>query len=173
MHECINHFLIMDIQMRHIMVIALAVILPGCSLSEYAISLPEESTLAAFPGKGKTQQQFATEKLACEQKAQQMASKARDSKAIKDVTSVAGGMALGSMFGAIGGAGLGMPGATAAGAGLSAGAGGAAAAAGRMMDASSPQGAFDIAFWKCMREAGNTVETPAGAGVNLHGGQYR
>jgi hypothetical protein len=159
--------------MRYVMMIALTLVLPGCSLTEYAIDLPQESTLAAFPGKGKAQQQFATEKLACEQKAQQMASKARDNKAIKDVASVATGMALGSMFGAISGAGIGMPGATSLGAGAGAGAGGAVVAAGRMMDASSPQGAFDIAFWKCMREAGNTVETPAGAGVNLHGGQYQ
>lgn len=36
--------------MRKIFATALVVIVPGCSLSEYAVDLPEESTLAAFPG---------------------------------------------------------------------------------------------------------------------------
>jgi hypothetical protein len=146
--------------MRKMFATALVVILPGCSLTEYAIDLPEESTLAALAGKEKTQQQFASEKLACEQKARHMASKARDGKAIKDVGSVGGGMALGSMLGAITGGGLGVPGGTALGAATGASAGAVVGVAGRAIDTSTPQGAFDLAFWKCMREAGNTLERP-------------
>lgn len=154
--------------MRKIFATALVVIMPGCSLSEYAVDLPEESTLAAFPGKRKSDQQFASEKLACEQKAQHMARRARDGKAIKDVGTVGGGMALGSMLGAITGGGLGVPGGTAFGAATGASAGAVVGIAGRAIDTSTPQGAFDLAFSKCMKEAGNTVE-PALAGMNLHG----
>lgn len=156
--------------MRSVFVIALVGILPGCSLTEYVIDLPEESTLVALPGKGKTRQQFASEKLACEQKARLMASNSRDTKAIKDVGSVGGGMALGSMLGAITGGGLGIPGGTALGTATGASAGAIVGVAGRAIDTSTPQGAFDLAFWKCMREAGNNLETVT-ADIHLHGGQ--
>ena len=65
-------------------------------------------------------------------------------------------MVLGSILGTIFGASAGVPGGTALGAGTGATAGAAVGVAGRARDVSTPQGAFDAAFAKCMREAGNT-----------------
>jgi hypothetical protein len=117
-----------------------------------------------MPGNGKSPRQFALEKQACESKGHQMASKFRHDRALKDTLTIAGGMALGAALGAITSApysGVGT------GAAIGAAAGGVVGTGQGAFDTSTPQGAFDQAYWKCMIEAGNIVKTPSGEGIPL------
>ena len=122
---------------------------------KYAIDLPEESALAGVSGEAKKQHQFAQEKLACEQKAQQSASKTRDTKAIKTLGALEVAWCLEVILGTIFGASAGVPGGTALGAGTGATAGAAVGVAGRARDVSTPQGAFDR-IREVHAKAGNT-----------------
>ena len=129
--------------------------LVGC-----AVQPPEEPTVAAMPGPGKSLNQFQADNARCQQVASHAAGPLTPAQAATQsgVGSAAAGTAIGAGAGALLGSAAGAAGAgAAAGAGFGLLAGTALGSAAEQQSAAVAQRRYDVAYIQCMKAAGNEV----------------
>lgn len=134
------------------------------ALGACAVAPPSQPTLTAFPGNGKSLEQFRADDGGCRQYAYAQSGGAQAAQAATNnaVGTAAIGTALGAAAGAlIGSAGGAVGGGAAVGAGLGLLGGSAFGASNAQASAGNLQYRYDQAYAQCMYSKGNTVQTAA------------